>query len=832
MTSKSSHPRPNKRRRTRTNLNDEGYASQPAERPCTTAVASQSFELELREQVPEEAIAAPAEASTRATVASDDNEEPADDDLDERFADDFNGICWDRLPEFMKPLRTQKHRKSWIYRHGYRVALRRAPDRLFFICRYCHQHKIIETGGGGKYDVTDSTSTAARHLEQARRGHGYQRDGSRRKPRPGAGQTTLRSMIGDGVGVSQEVANAMGNFNVQGFRLAVITWLVDNNQPLRTLETPAFQEMMRFANPEAANALWTSHNSVARFIMRLYDYMQPQVCEELSNALGKVHISFDGWTVKGGKRGFLGVVAHYVNQRGEIKDLPIALPQLSGAHTGVKIAEVVDKTLQKFSIDSTKLGYFVLDNARSNDVAIATLASTYDFNASHRRVRCGPHTINLIGQTMIWGKNSDAYNNETEHYDDEERFLQDWRTDGPLGVLLEVLSYVKTPQQHELFTSFQHRANDELPTNKRRILEPIKPVMTRWNSYQSAFKRATELQHAVDAYANYHIDKTRSADAYARSRNSKLQDVPRWMRSDGLSAADWAVVTEYVDALRPLKEATKRLEGRGKGTGRYGAIHEVIPVFEYLLAEFEQRATPYEGVDFKEPDAPEDHLAINLRAAWAKANAYFAKLDESPVYYAAVILHPYYKYYCDNSWASNPHWLTAANAAFQKLWAEYKPSLDQCEPVRRRAIVSSGIDNAIDAFVGDERRFDGGPAQLDEFDRWKKYEPRTLKEDYCSARPIEYWLTMRNKYPNLARLAIDVLSVPASSCDCERMFSELGDLLEPRRRQISSQLLAAIQCVRGWIKAGFRKPSQNAAPLLTDDAVDAIYSLCEWDPST
>jgi hypothetical protein len=29
-------------------------------------------------------------------------------------------------------------------------------------------------------------------------------------------------------------------------------------------------------------------------------------------------------------------------------------------------------------------------------------------------------------------------------------------------------------------------------------------------------------------------------------------------------------------------------------------------------------------------------------------------------------------------------------------------------------------------------------------------------------------------YPNLSRLAIDVLSILASSCYCERMFSEVG----------------------------------------------------------
>jgi hypothetical protein len=37
------------------------------------------------------------------------------------------------------------------------------------------------------------------------------------------------------------------------------------------------------------------------------------------------------------------------------------------------------------------------------------------------------------------------------------------------------------------------------------------------------------------------------------------------MRSTRLSAADWAVITEYIDVLKPLKLATKRLKGRGKG---------------------------------------------------------------------------------------------------------------------------------------------------------------------------------------------------------------------------------------------------------------------------
>ena len=72
-------------------------------------------------------------------------------------------------------------------------------------------------------------------------------------------------------------------------------------------------------------------------------------------------------------------------------------------------------------------------------------------------------------------------------------------------------------------------------------------------------------------------------------------------------------------------------------------------------------------------------------------------------------------------------------------------------------------------------------------------------------------------------MAINILSIPASSCDCERMFSELGDLLEPRRRHMGSGLLAALQCVRSWQKAGLNPPRiAEMEPI--DDEVDTTAS--------
>ncbi|KAL7771394.1 hypothetical protein CFE70_001337 [Pyrenophora teres f. teres 0-1] len=210
------------------------------------------------------------------------------------------------------------------------------------------------------------------------------------------------------------------------------------------------------------------------------------------------------------------------------------------------------------------------------------------------------------------------------------------------------------------------------------------------------------------------------------------------MRSGGLTANDWAVVKDYIEILQPLKAATKRLEGRGNSS-RFGAIYEVIPVFEYLLHKFKQRYKPYELVNFEATRAPEDHLAINVKAAWAKLNSYYQKLDESPVYYAACCLHPYYRQYCDRAWRDKP------------------------------AIME-------DPYSDDDEGFD-------EYQR----------------------------------------------CECERVFSEVGDLLTPRRRKISPQLLAALQCIRTWRGTGAAVAGAVSKSQLNDEQLDQLYELARWE---
>jgi hypothetical protein len=243
--------------------------------------------------------------------------------------------------------------------------------------------------------------------------------------------------------VSQAVANELSSFNIQLFRQAAVEWLIANNHPLSEFEQPAFRKLIGLADPLAEDALWQSHNSVSQYVMRYFDYLRLIVVKELSRARSKIHLSFDGWTTKGGKRGFLGIVAHYVTGDGKLRDLPIALPQLTGAHSGERMARVVLEILQKFDIDTRKVSYFVLNNASNNDSTILAISLNlgWSFNAIHCRLRYFPHTLNLIGQLLLWGKDADAFNSDSATSDltKETQLIRDWRRDGPLGVLLGVI---------------------------------------------------------------------------------------------------------------------------------------------------------------------------------------------------------------------------------------------------------------------------------------------------------------------------------------------------------------------------------------------------------
>jgi hypothetical protein len=60
--------------------------------------------------------------------------------------------------------------------------------------------------------------------------------------------------------------------------------------------------------------------------------------------------------------------------------------------------------------------------------------------------------------------------------------------------------------------------------------------------------------------------------------------------------------------------------------------------------------------------------------------------------------------------------------------------------------------------------------------------------------PLKWWLeTGRHKYPTLFKVALDFLSIPSTSCDCERAFSGGRRTVTCNRNCLSGPTIAALQ---------------------------------------
>ena len=77
---------------------------------------------------------------------------------------------------------------------------------------------------------------------------------------------------------------------------------------------------------------------------------------------------------------------------------------------------------------------------------------------------------------------------------------------------------------------------------------------------------------------------------------------------------------------------------------------------------------------------------------------------------------------------------------------------------------------------------------------------RVKSVDLCA-----FWARYEAQYPSLARMAFDILSIPAMSAECERVFSSTKLLLTDRRARMKEDIIEASECLRAWIQSGKQK---------------------------
>jgi hypothetical protein len=722
-----------------------------------------------------------------------------------------------------------------MWSHGFDIQHSDDDSKRRWVCRPCidkkrrRPHNTVATG----------TQNAENHLFFEH--NIWDQTGKRRAPvkvkekTPSKSITSFFNLNPNNPREQQIASTLIGGFSREKFQQLLVAWVIDSQGSFRQIENQRFRDLLEYLNPLVSiTDAHICHDTVRSRILEVYNTNKAHVVEVLGGVEGKVHIAFDGWRSRN-RHAMYGIVCFFLDSESRAQKLVLGIPEIVERHTGKNIAVHVLDIIASYEI-SSKLGYFTLDNAANNDTAMDTIGTALEFKGRSRRVRCFGHILNLVCKQLLFGHDADAFEDEisADSTVDASRH-EAWRRKGPIGKLHNLVVVIhKSDVLTQLLRDLQQKAFDISEDPKIKANRPKDTVMdnlTRWLSQLYMLRRCLELRPFLEElWANQRAE----FDASIRKRSKRKEDMPLYIRDESeITEKDWIVAQLYHDVLTEIEDVLLVLEGDGQFRARkngfseaYGTIRDVVFAYEHLLTRFEH----WKAMAMRYPDA--EHFKININLAWKKLNEYYEKLDETPVYYAAVALHPAYRWaYFENWWSSEASWIDTAKKLVQELWdSEYRHlSISSVRSlpsdIKRRKFFHTKFNKNRE-----ESRQAPLPSQqvyptIDEYEEWQRLH---LDSDQDVVDPLSYWHEKRSLYPRLAQMALDVLSVPPMSADVERLFSSCGGMLDSSRNRLEANTIGIVQTLRSWQKAGLVQTKDHFLQL----PESYERSLKEWKKLT
>ena len=729
--------------------------------------------------------------------------------------DAWKDFPWSKFPGHVKATRPG-NLSSWIWRFGYDIELASMPEKKRWVCQRCVM----------KREPANYNATGHQNIERHLQGHGLEDPTGRRKRKRSDSsfgeishkQRRISDIFKLNANLPREQAliNTLKlSFSRDHLQRLLVNWIIEANLPFRTIEHPRLREALMYLNPlvQDTNALIT-HPTARQILVNEFERHHHTVVHTLRNAPGQIHIAFDGWRSRN-RHALFGITCTFLDCHYKPQKLVLGLPELQSRHTGDNIAAEIIEILESYEIGD-KIGYFTLDNAANNDTAMEAIAKRFNLpgGSQQRRIRCIGHVINLIVKALLFGKGYEALEDDLLYDESLEAASHNlWLKQGPVGKLHNLVTWIN--RSDALTQSFLRRQKDyadKHPSMHFKVLHIVVDNATRWLSQYHMIKRALRRKEILEDLWDDELK------AFKRSNRGK--EPPPCLRPESqLTAADWVLLRKLHDLLHRFNEVLEVLEGDSQFRERvdgsikaYGLIWNVLFAYEYMLEALEK--AQHDMTD----DANADRWKRSINNAWQVARKYYDKIQESPVYYAAVALHPRWRWrWLEGKWASQPDWIAEAQGIVKDLWDnEYKkrPAPDNTTayaPSRVKGMFLSPFDQFRDAARLSSPFDIDDDLPADEYERWQL---DTAKTDADVDDPLQYWYHKRSDYPRLAQMAIEVLSVQPMSAECERLFSSGGLMVSSLRTRLEATTIGMAQTLRSWLKAGLIEDSVMNVPDL------------------
>ena len=458
------------------------------------------------------------------------------------------------------------------------------------------------------------------------------------------------------------------------------------------------------------------------------------------NEYGIIGVTTDLWTdVK--QRSYVSLTAHFVNNENLQSQVLSVFEFGDDAKTGQNLNKNIVSGLKQFGITSSMLMnniYFVTDEGSNIKSALAC----------YHRQPCACHRIStVLKHTLQLDKLSKSVHPISEN--------------DLLVTHVEMLR--KTVNASKALATYCKKSglNNKLSCSIKQSNE------TRWNSLLVMLKSIKKVETEV---------------------KDLLEEVGEIKRLDEI---DFALIDILINFLEPFQQATLALEG-----DLYPTSHHVFQWYTKLERSVRKNAADSPILDF-----------LKERAS----HALHDKFIVTPLHKMAFMFNPKFKSMRAFSEDMKTEVIDLARSLLQEQINDQSSSnksdvadtskntvLDHVYENRQNQINStskSSIDDEFCEWQDEETfKFDGDELNL--------YLLHHFKDDFTNNffTPdghfdiLKFWLSaeIRSKFPDLSRLVIGVLSIPASSSSSERAFSCCGTTVSKKRTRLSTSTVDSI----------------------------------------
>ena len=558
---------------------------------------------------------------------------------------------------------------------------------------------------------------------------------------------------------------------------ALVTLVASRSLPFRIVEWPEFHTFCMTLNPESKITI--SRAPVAVSLSDMYYSQMDIVRRRVQSAISDIHLAVDIWTSPNGYL-FLAVCCYFVTKEGNRLKCLLALREVGG-HSGEEQWTVLLQVLDEYGIIQ-KIGTITGDNSSTNDT-LCRAASEYlnehlgiMWNPEEQRIRCQGHTINLVAKAFLFNKAQQS-SLESKELGEEDREDPDNEDDednedrantntkmtkeealrqmGLLGRLHNIVINTRTnPGRRKQFQSLAGRM---IPVDNA----------TRWNSWYRMISTALSVESHIDSFikANLHIKP---------------------LETNALTPREWQDLRTISYILEPFYQATMDTQG-DKAT-----LDQTLISMDILNEHLKRCAVKHKT---------NKELLRRMNRAIRKLKKYYAKIELSPLYFAAVVFQPNLRSKYITLTRKRDHARTLL-AKVEELWVKHRDSSTLPEPVPYETPESPGTKKADNVYYDIRRELVESIARPRSQDEYKDYCSETPYEIDIS--PIAWWSdrVQQKRFPRLSALAINILSIPAMSDEPERVFSGGRYTIPHERSSLGVISIERLECMKVWHRSG------------------------------